>query len=85
MAIEDSNRLRFVSLKFLQNIWFPEIEVKREGIVNTYTKTLECIYRDPVPASNPWANFAEWLEGRSESSLYWITGNLAKLERANLV
>jgi len=67
MAIEDSDRLRFVYLKFLPNLSFPEI-------ANPYTKTLEWIYRDPVTGTKPWANFAERLEGRSESSLYWFTG-----------
>jgi hypothetical protein len=67
MAIEDSDRLRFVYLKVLPNLSFPEI-------ANPYTKTLEWIYRDPVPGTKPWANFAERLDGRSESSLYWIIG-----------
>lgn len=67
MAIEGSDRLLFVYLKFLQNLSFTEI-------ANPYTKTLEWKYRDPVPETKPWVNFAERLDGRSESSLYWIIG-----------
>ena len=45
IVIEDSDRLRFVSLKFLQNLSFPEIDVTLEGIANPYAKLWNGILR----------------------------------------
>ncbi|KAK5697081.1 hypothetical protein LTR17_024022 [Elasticomyces elasticus] len=63
--------------RFLDSLWFPEIDQRRDEVKTACPNTLEWIFTEnpPDPGEGrwmPWASFASWL--RSNDRLYWISG-----------
>ncbi|KAK5678173.1 hypothetical protein LTS10_009343 [Elasticomyces elasticus] len=63
--------------RFLDSLWFPEIDQRRNEVKTACPNTLEWIFEEE-PSDygsqfrRPWASFASWL--RSKDRMYWISG-----------
>ena len=57
---------------FLDRLRYPDMEDRKDRIVQAYEKTFRWIFQDDPSQQNRWSNFREWLE--SDSQIYWITG-----------
>ncbi|KAK4961404.1 hypothetical protein LTR10_001894 [Elasticomyces elasticus] len=63
--------------RFLDSLWFPEIDQRRNEVKTACPNTLDWIFTEEPPncgpnPRRPWASFASWL--RSDACMYWISG-----------
>ncbi|KAL8829623.1 MAG: hypothetical protein Q9191_001916, partial [Dirinaria sp. TL-2023a] len=58
--------------KFLESLWFPEINAREERIKDAHKNTYEWIFRTADSAAPCWSNFDQWL--RNGSDIYCISG-----------
>ncbi|KAK3701676.1 hypothetical protein LTR37_015328 [Vermiconidia calcicola] len=58
--------------KFLQSLYFPEIDTRRNNITETDEGTFEWLFDMNGKKERKWADFGEWL--RNDGPLYWICG-----------
>ncbi|KAK5722689.1 hypothetical protein LTR15_005921 [Elasticomyces elasticus] len=66
-----------VRKRFLDSLWFPDIDRRHHEVLSACPNTLEWIFTEnPSDCGKgprrPWASFAQWL--RSKDSMYWISG-----------
>ncbi|KAI1823016.1 hypothetical protein F4861DRAFT_540414 [Xylaria intraflava] len=77
LRVEEDNRSRMRD-KFLESLWFPEIDQRQNEIKEPAPQTLNWLFRESdevrYPGANQptWSNFRRWL--REDTSLYWISG-----------
>ncbi|KAK6424590.1 hypothetical protein LTR81_002930 [Elasticomyces elasticus] len=63
--------------RFLNSLWFAEIDQRHNEVKTACPNTLEWIFEVEPPdygpqPQKPWSSFASWL--RSNDSMYWISG-----------
>ncbi|KAK4901246.1 hypothetical protein LTR27_001803 [Elasticomyces elasticus] len=76
---EDRVHPKAIRQRFLDSLWFPEIDQRHHEVKTACPNTFEWIFTEAPPDHNqkpekPWASFASWLCSSSNESMYWISG-----------
>ncbi|KAI1329669.1 hypothetical protein F5Y16DRAFT_364976 [Xylariaceae sp. FL0255] len=63
--------------KFLESLYFPDIDLRRSQINEPAPDTIEWLFEKNLtpkgpPYNNSWSDFSEWL--RDDTSTYWVSG-----------
>ena len=58
--------------RFLQSLYFPEINARQEEIAEAHKSTFQWIFDNASQRYYRWDNFVQWLE--SGHGIYWISG-----------
>ncbi|KAL8995001.1 MAG: hypothetical protein Q9169_005177 [Polycauliona sp. 2 TL-2023] len=75
---DDREREREIDLarqRFIDSLFFPEIEAREDEIVDAFQGTCQWIFDPPLiegTGTRKWHNFREWLE--AGQGVYWISG-----------
>ena len=58
--------------RYLESLWFPEINAREEGIKEAHKSTYLWIFQAAEDSALRWSDFNQWL--RSGNGVYWISG-----------
>ena len=67
-----SERREKLQRTLIKSLCFSEMTDRQYRIVESHEKTFQWIFLPGHACQQKWANFSEWLEGKS--ALYWVTG-----------